>query len=584
MSLTRRPLYFGPPERSLFGWYHAPADVPRSDLAIVICAPLGHEYVNSHRAMRHLADKLARAGVPALRFDYDGAGDSAGSDEEPERLAAWLASIEEAMRTLRELSGCERIGLAGLRFGATLAALVAAKQEVASLMLWAPPVRGRDYLRELRVLSMSANRNAPPPPGAIEPGGFLITAETQRELNEVNLTNVVPKAERVLIVGRDDFAEDTRLRDAWTAAGIPIEQRVLPGFAGMFVEPHNSVLPEEALKEIVGWIARGSSAPRVLGSSGGEDSRGAEEPRTRGAAVVDGVRETLIDYSGIFGILSEPLDGVRGRATILLPNAGSTHHAGPNRLYVFLARALSAAGFRVLRFDLPGLGDSVIDDGSRENHPYLPIPTPVLARVIEAVRSERPAESFVLGGLCSGAYASFHAARDLRDAPILETILINPLTFYFDEGMSLDASPAEQYRKWNWYMRSLRRMDRWKKLLRGQVKVGKIVRTIMRRFRDVAASHVPGGGESTSTSRDLGRDLRAIVGSGRKLTFVFSTFDPGHDLLMFNAGRAMKRLRKDRSVELWQIEGASHTFEAKQARDAMIAKLIAHLSARYAAS
>ena len=50
---------------------------------MVVCPPLGPEYFNSYRSLRHLADRLAENGVSALRFDYDGTGNSAGQDEDP---------------------------------------------------------------------------------------------------------------------------------------------------------------------------------------------------------------------------------------------------------------------------------------------------------------------------------------------------------------------------------------------------------------------------------------------------------------------------------------------------------------------
>jgi hypothetical protein len=35
---------------------------------------VGHEYTRAHCSLRHLADRLALAGMPALRFDYHGIG------------------------------------------------------------------------------------------------------------------------------------------------------------------------------------------------------------------------------------------------------------------------------------------------------------------------------------------------------------------------------------------------------------------------------------------------------------------------------------------------------------------------------
>ena len=43
-TVTRAPLWFGPADRPLFGWYHAPASAAPPALAVVVCPPLGIEY------------------------------------------------------------------------------------------------------------------------------------------------------------------------------------------------------------------------------------------------------------------------------------------------------------------------------------------------------------------------------------------------------------------------------------------------------------------------------------------------------------------------------------------------------------
>lgn len=453
-----------------------------------------------------------------MRFDYDGTGDSAGDDTDPGRVAAWRDSIGEAMHTLREATGCTRIGLVGVRLGATLAA----GHDAACLVLWGAVTRGRSYLRELKALQLVGGGGEGE---TFEPGGFLITEETQRDIAALELQT--PKTEHVLTIA------------------APPE---------MFSPPHAAVVPHDAIAEIVQWLVN-------LG-----DSRNAGVPRrlipaaSRAAAPI---LESIVQFDGIFGILTEPRTPTDAPA-IVLPNAGATHHTGPNRLYVYLARALASAGFRCLRFDLPGLGDSVIDDPSQENDAYLPSATSVIAAVIAQMQS--PA---IVAGLCSGAHAAFHTALEIEDAPVVESVLINPLTFYYQRGMSLD-QPLNRYGEWQWYMRSMRRRDRWVKLLRGQVRFRDITRVAWRRIRE----------SLTPKSGQLARDLTRIAASGRKVTFVFSRFDPGYDLLMASAGRAVRQLGH-RGLSLWRIDDADHTFEVKHSRDVMIDSLVKHLAARY---
>lgn len=57
------------------------------------------------------------------------------------------------------------------------------------------------------------------------------------------------------------------------------------------------------------------------------------------------------------GILTEPSAVPRSQAVLLI-SAGVTPKCGPFRLYTELSRRLARDGFRTLRFDLGGIGDS----------------------------------------------------------------------------------------------------------------------------------------------------------------------------------------------------------------------------------
>src|SRR5690606_12602260 len=58
-----------------------------------------------------------------------------------------------------------------------------------------------------------------------------------------------------------------------------------------------------------------------------------------------------------FGLLSLPSSGSNPIAIVFF-NAGFIHRSGPYRLFTRLSRVLAAAGYAVLRFDLPGVGDA----------------------------------------------------------------------------------------------------------------------------------------------------------------------------------------------------------------------------------
>ena len=76
-------------------WLTRPVD-GIGDVGVVIVPPLGYEYWSSHRTLRTLAERLAQNGCLALRFDFDGTGDSAGDQWDPARLEAWQSNIGQA--------------------------------------------------------------------------------------------------------------------------------------------------------------------------------------------------------------------------------------------------------------------------------------------------------------------------------------------------------------------------------------------------------------------------------------------------------------------------------------------------------
>ena len=162
------------------GWLHPAA----GNRGVIICAAQGYEELCTHRPMRGLAERFAAAGLPTLRFDYPGIGDSTGDERDPARVRAWLDSIRAAANYLRGRVGVEEIAIVGLRIGATLAAIAAEELgDVEALALMAPPVSGRAYVREIQAFSTMftpAPEGSPPPADAdaLQATGFLLSSST----------------------------------------------------------------------------------------------------------------------------------------------------------------------------------------------------------------------------------------------------------------------------------------------------------------------------------------------------------------------------------------------------------------------
>lgn len=146
------PRFIGDPNSQLLCIHHRAQGVHgNSKRAVVICPPIGQEYVQTHWSLRLFANQLARKGVHVLRLDYYGIGDSAGEIEDVTSTAVWRQNIATAIQHLQDNTGVETVTLVGLRLGATLAAQVADNNpNVNAVVLWEPVADGREYLDALR--------------------------------------------------------------------------------------------------------------------------------------------------------------------------------------------------------------------------------------------------------------------------------------------------------------------------------------------------------------------------------------------------------------------------------------------------
>jgi pimeloyl-ACP methyl ester carboxylesterase len=191
---------------------HRPTDraQPR---ALVMCPPFGEERKSAARVMTLAARALARQGHFVLRFDYSGTGESDGGIELAS-IGRWLDDIVDARSHLAARSGVRSVGLLGIRFGATLAALLPTREApLPLLILWGPLMSGTGCLEESRrhieatrlvtadTEGVRLEAHSAPPDGW-DMGGFRLSEPFGRELQQICLNqNVRARADRVGVVG-----------------------------------------------------------------------------------------------------------------------------------------------------------------------------------------------------------------------------------------------------------------------------------------------------------------------------------------------------------------------------------------------
>jgi pimeloyl-ACP methyl ester carboxylesterase len=603
MKIERTPFYLQSQGQPLFAWLHHCEARSSVGHGVILCPPVGYEQIHSHRSLRHLADALAQAGFGVLRFDYHGTGDSAGIDEDADRHSTWLANIRDAKAWLEQEMGYARISLFGLRLGASLAMQVVCEEPVENLVLWSPVVNGHRYVREMKALSLTAETEPQPLPEApddIEAAGFVMTKQTADALSGINLLQCRPLCQNALLIARNDLAEDRSLLEHLSAQGVRAEQAMQAGYAEMMAEPHYTKVPKQAIAHLVNWLV-GTKSP--VNHTGYDETRLKETSHEIlithqqysdvPVSIPQRIRERVVwigDARNLFGIFSEPEGPSRDDTPlILLVNAGSVHHVGLNRLYVLVARQLAAQGFRTLRMDLGGLGDSFAANPMRANDPFAASAFGDIEATLEQLQEHLGVKRVVLMGLCSGAYMAFHGAAQLANPILVESVLINPLTFYWREGMTLEAAPEAGLKIFHYYMRAALKPSKWLKFLSGTAKTGLCgaIRILANRWRlrkDPTNQRPACGGDGKlghPVMEDLPADFERIVTAGRRVTCFFAKSDPGYSIMMFHARRKVNELCRTGKLKLFFIEDADHTFSRRVPRRTVVQKIADHLRQRY---
>lgn len=522
----KQAIYFGAEGRSLFGFYHPPQEGPWRGVGVVLCRPIGTDQTRSDRAYRHLAERLAAAGFACLRFDLFGTGDSGGDEFAPGLVKTWLDDVGLAIEELRARSGAKTVALVGLRLGASLALVKAAERgDVDALVLWSPWVTGAAFVAEvtkLHQLYLSIDPQMaeafPTRAGCEEALGLLLPRAVIDDLSRIDFlkTRRRPARRALFIDGGNVQGRDAMLAHL-RELGVASELRSHPGHKFLITISHRSLVPDEVLDSIVGWLkdVYSSSVPQPVPA-----------PRPSVPAPAHERPLRLGERHPLFGIFT-PADPRRARPDrpgILILNAGSVNRAGPHRLNVKMARQWAQLGFDVLRLDLSGIGDSPVAPGARENLTYPPNGLDDISEAIDAFASRRA----IVIGLCSGGDYAFQVGA--RDPKVAGAGMLNPRTFCV-----LDLAAVE------------------------------------------SADSTP----PTTPVEDVPRTLRRMAERGVDTLLLVSRKDPGVNYVDAHASDAMRALVAVPGFRRVDLDATDHTFTPIAAQERVIDLVTDHLLARY---
>ncbi len=268
------------------------------------------------------------------------------------------------------------------------------------------------------------------------------------------------------------------------------------------------------------------------------------------------MKETVLSFGDrghLAGVLCEPDAGaLKARAApVLVWNVGVQHHVGPYRIWVDLARALAAKGYRSLRFDLGNMGDSEASRGT---------PAADVGDAMTALEKRLGQREFTLVGFCS-------SVDQLHEVGLADPRVTS---MAYVEGYAYKTR-----RYWQrWPLRFLSTV-RWQNKLYYRLKDTKL-------FGDKKSGAIDapelGGGAGVMfdrkypTPEQFARDLDTLTARGVRLLLMYagldSTYSHPDQLLDLTQGRDFG----DR-LELVFMGGADHIFYRSEDRALAVSNL-----------
>jgi alpha/beta superfamily hydrolase len=562
MEPSLQAVMFGP----CFGMYHEAA----GDTGIVLLAPFGVEALACHKSMRLLAEDCASRGFPTLRFDYPGTGDSLGDEATLDAIDSRRKSALAAIDWLKETSGVRNVILVGLRLGASIAAFVGQEAGVQRVVLMAPIVSGKRYVREMRSLfriakgkdvstsSFGGSNNAPPAGAALlEFDGFRLSQMSLDALNRMDLKNLPPPAMDIMILAPAGQLAAEELGRQWHAAGARVNVQDFLGFNSLLTDPSSADPPRTDLTQVADWIGMATPA-----GGGGQRPAAAS---LEGDAFIETAAQFGADNQ-VFGILCRAKQMLAGAPVLILLNTGANSHVGWGRQTVEIARRLASFGISTLRIDSSGIGETPDLQGRPSRVFYV---TDARADVTAAVDwlETQGFHNPALSGICSGAYLAFQTAA--VEPRLSAVAMINLQKFVWDENSRLIV-----YSSVNTYLSMLRQPAVWVRLLKGDVDTRGILRTIGERILRVVRTRflrtfnagAEAGDKDHSFILDTFHDFSR---RGLRVLMAYSLGDGGIDEMKMHLGRNGARISYP-GFKFAQVDALDHNFTTAEDRALLV--------------
>lgn len=226
------------------------------------------------------------------------------------------------------------------------------------------------------------------------------------------------------------------------------------------------------------------------------------------------------------------------------------HSRDPDPPRVEVSRRWAARGVPTVRVDHLGVGDS---DGEDEDVStaslYRPARMEETIAVLDQLSERGLGDRFVLGGLCSGAYWSLHAA--LADSRVVGAMLLNLSIFFWSEALADERLTA----------RSLSALGGrgWKRLARGDVKLDDI-RAVAEGLRPTRVRLAAGHPVERAQTADVELALDRLRDQHTEVLMLLSLGEGLHDQLLRQGALDQPDRWPNLTVE--RIPSRDHMFRA----------------------
>lgn len=438
--VTTQAHWFGEPGQPIISWL-SETQKSNGKSGVILLPPIGYEYWTTHRALRELAEQLARSGHSVLRIDYRGTGDSSGDKWDASILSQWKRDIQLSALELRK-SGVTSIALVGLRIGALLALILAKEVDANAVVAWIPVTAGRRYVKELQLLSTQAPENCLTVGGSHTRflAGCVFTSALLAELSALSVDTVQTTA-RILVLDRPDKPSSKEFKEKLNSTGALVQYESIEGADQMLDVPTEyATTPTAHLNAIVEWLRPQATEGGMGLIQSGKLNRNSCHFAYDGTMLTE--REVRLGKDQLVGIECAPANQTP-RATVVFLNTGSEPHIGPGRAWVELGRQLAATGYRTIRVDFQGWGESP-DNGFAPGRPYDSHSVDDAHQIAEALVA-RGDNKIIFVGLCASAWVSL---RDCQHLQIDGLIAFNP-QLYWQTGDPVWATMPESI-AWCW--------------------------------------------------------------------------------------------------------------------------------------